>query len=110
LAHEATHWARTQNRFDDYSAQVFRAYFERGQDIGDVDVLVTLADETGLDGQALRQTLTTHEFLDAVLADERDAATIGISGVPAFIANRKAALSGVQPVENLIRLVESVRG
>jgi predicted DsbA family dithiol-disulfide isomerase len=35
---------------------------------------------------------------------------LGVSGVPAFIANRKAALSGVQPWENLRKLIESVRG
>jgi predicted DsbA family dithiol-disulfide isomerase len=30
-------------------------------------------------------------------------------GVPAFVANRQAALTGVQPVENLKKLVERVR-
>ena len=109
-AHEAAHWARAQGRFDDYHAQIFRAYFERGEDIGDVDILAVLAVEIGLDGESLRQALSTHEFLESVLADEHDATVIGVRGVPAFIANRKAALSGVQPVENLKRLVESVRG
>jgi predicted DsbA family dithiol-disulfide isomerase len=45
-----------------------------------------------------------------VVADEHEAARLGLNGVPAFVADRKAALSGVQPVENLKRLVESVRG
>ena len=44
-----------------------------------------------------------------MLADEREAARLGVTGVPAFVADRKAALSGVQPVENLKKLVESVR-
>jgi predicted DsbA family dithiol-disulfide isomerase len=44
-----------------------------------------------------------------VIADEREAARLGLNAVPAFVANRKAALSGVQPVENLKRLVKSVR-
>lgn len=109
LAHEAAHWARARGRFDDYHAQIFRAYFERGEDIGDVEILVTLAVEIGLD-DSLRPALSSHEFLESVLADERDAAVIGVRGVPAFIANRQAALSGVQPVENLKQLIESVRG
>lgn len=110
LAHEAAHWARAQNRFDDYHAQIFRAYYERGEDIGDIDVLLTLASEIGLDGSSINQALTNHSFLESVLADENDAERLGVRGVPAFMANRKAALSGVQPVENLRRLVESVRG
>jgi len=106
LAHEAAHWARSQGRFDDYHAEVFHAFFERGEDIGDVDVLASLALELGLNADSLRQALNTHEFEESVLADEREAANLGVSGVPAFIANRKAALSGVQPLENLKKLIE----
>ena len=110
LAHEAVHWARAQSRFEDYHDEIFRAFFERGEDIGDLDVLIALALRLGLDSNSLRQALASHEFAASVLADEREAARLGVSGVPAFIANRKAALSGVQPVENLKRLIESVRG
>ena len=35
LAHQAAHWARTQGRFDDYHSALFRAFFERGENIGD---------------------------------------------------------------------------
>ena len=110
LAHEAGHWARAQNRFEDYHQEIFRAFFERGEDIGDADVLVALAHGLGLDSDSLREALTNHEFAASVLADEGEAARLGMSGVPAFVANRKAALSGVQPVENLMQLIETVRG
>src|SRR5947207_11339156 len=101
LAHEAAHWARAQGRSDDYHDEVFRALFERGEDIGHIDVLLAVAQELGLDRNSLGQALTNHEFATSVLADEGEAARLGVSGVPAFIANRRAALSGVQPVENL---------
>jgi predicted DsbA family dithiol-disulfide isomerase len=110
LAHEAAHWARTQGRFDDYHKEIFRAFFERGEDIGDVEVLIALGRKLELDSVSLRQALMSHEFVASVVTDEREAARMGLSGVPAFVADRKAALSGVQPVENLKRLVESVRG
>ena len=109
LSHEAAHWARAQGRFDDYHREIFRAYFERGEDIGNIDVLLTLATELDLDSNSLKQALTSHEFLERVLADEREAEMLGVRGVPAFIANRRAALSGVQLLENLKQLVESVR-
>ena len=109
LSHEAAHWARAQGRCDDYHREIFRAYFERGEDIGNIDVLLTLATELGLDSNSLKQALTSHEFLERVLADEREAEMLGVRGVPAFIANRRAALSGVQLLENLKQLVESVR-
>jgi predicted DsbA family dithiol-disulfide isomerase len=109
LTHEAAHWARAQGRFDDYQDEVFRAFFERGEDIGDMQVLMALALGLGLDSDSLRQSLMSHEFAASVLADEREAARLGVSGVPAFVANQRAALSGVQPVENLRKLIESVR-
>lgn len=110
VAHEAAHWARAQGRFEDYHAGIFRAFFERGEDVGDVDVLIALAIKLGLDSDSLRQSLVSHEFVPSVLADEREAARLGVTSVPAFVANRKAGLSGVQPVENLRKLLESVRG
>jgi predicted DsbA family dithiol-disulfide isomerase len=107
LAHEAAHWARSQGRFDEYHEEIFRAFFERGEDIGDIDLLTSLAVKLGLDGKSLRNALEADEFLPGVLSDEREAHALGINGVPAFVADRRAALTGVQPVENLRRLVRS---
>lgn len=109
LAHQAAHWARGQGRFEDYNAAVFRAFFERGEDIGDMGILAGLAAELGLAGDALRQALERREFEQSVLEDEQTAATLGLRGVPAFVADRKAALSGVQPVDSLRKLIEQVR-
>ena len=105
LAHEAAHWARSQGRFDDYHTEVFRSFFERGEDIGDIDVLASLAAKSRMDPESLRRALADHEFLPSVLQDEREAGMLGISGVPAFIAARRIALTGVQSVQNLKTLV-----
>jgi predicted DsbA family dithiol-disulfide isomerase len=109
LTHEAAHWARAQGHFEDYHNEIFRTYFEKGEDIGDADVLIAIAARLNLDSQSLRQALLDHQFAASVLADEDEAARLGLSGVPAFIADRRAALTGVQPVENLRKLIESVR-
>ncbi len=109
LAHAAAHWARTHARFDEYNAAIFRAFFERGADIGAVEVLVELAHELQLDGEALRVALAECVYESGVLADERAAEILGVRGVPAFVANRSVALSSVQPVENLRRLIAQAR-
>ena len=108
-AHEAAQWARHQGKFAEYNEALFRSFFERGEDIGNVDVLTRLASELGLENNAFRQALDNREYLESVLADEREAQTLGITGVPAFVANRKVALSGVQSVENLKQLIERAR-
>ena len=109
LAHEAAYWARLQQRFDDYQPEIFRAFFERGEDIGTIDVLASLALELGMDSDSLRRALQIHEFEKNVLEDERAAARLGVTGVPAFMANRRATLSGVRPVAHLKQLIDQVR-
>jgi protein disulfide-isomerase len=64
----------------------------------------------GLESERLRTALVNEEYRESVLSDEREAEQLGIHAVPAFIVNRRAALSGVQPVENLEALIERGRG
>lgn len=108
-AHMAARWARSLGRFDEYNAAVFRAFFERGEDIGDTEVLASLASALGLDSGALLRSLVAREFEAEVVEDEREAVELGVSAVPAFVADRVAALSGVQGVEQLRRLVAYAR-
>jgi len=109
MAHEAAKWATTVNHFDEYNEAVFRAFFGRGENIGEAIVLVKLAEELRLNAKDLHRALTRHEFEAKVLTDERDAAILGVNAVPAFVANRRAALSGVQSVVALQTLIERVR-
>ena len=108
-AHEAAHWARRHGKFREYNDALFRAFFQRGEDIGNTDVLVRLGSDMGLEGDNLRKALDNASHLENVLADEREAKKLGLRGVPAFIANRKIALSGVQSLESLQKFVEHAR-
>ena len=59
-----------------------RAYFEEGCDIGDTDELVRLADEVGLNAAVARKALILRVGQDGVVAAERHAAVLGITGRP----------------------------
>jgi predicted DsbA family dithiol-disulfide isomerase len=109
LAHEASHWARRQGCFDDYHAAIFRAFFERGEDIGKIGVLTSLASELGLEVKSLRRALESRELENSVLDDEQEARALGVGGVPAFAAEGSVALTGVQSLESLQNLVDRVR-
>ena len=116
-AHEAAKWAQTQNQhgadnpvraqnsFSAYNEAIFRAFFERGEDISDIDVLAALARDLNLDESSLRTALDSKQFEPNVLFEENEAATLGLHAVPAFVANRRFALSGVQTVTTLEGLV-----
>jgi predicted DsbA family dithiol-disulfide isomerase len=110
LAHEAAKWAQAQNQFDVYNEALFRAFFERGEDIGNIDVLVQLASDLELDELSLRAALESRQFEPGVIADEHEAAELGVHAVPAFVANRRFALTGVQPVSALEQMVNRASG
>lgn len=109
LAHEATHWARAQGKGDEFHTRVFEAFYGEGVDISDIEVLISIAKNLGLDDESLRTSLDTHEFLEDVLNDAEDAQALGLNAVPAFVADRRAALSGVQSAESLRQLIDYAR-
>ncbi len=80
--------------------RLYAAHFERALDVTDLEVLLGLvADVPGLDGAALREAIASGGGADEVRADEREAAALGVTGVPLFVANGRLALSGAQPPE-----------
>ena len=109
LAHEAAHWAKSAGCFNDYNLALFRAFFERGEDIGNRDVLVKLATDLNMEGESLRVSLEQREYKKSVLAEEQDAERYGVRAVPAFVVSGRVVLTGIQPLDRLKNLVEWVR-
>jgi predicted DsbA family dithiol-disulfide isomerase len=105
-AHRLLHLARTLGKQNELEERLFKATFTDGQPIGDVETLVRLAADVGIDEERARATLLTDEFAKEVRADEEDAASIGISGVPFFVFGQKYAVSGAQPAEVLAKVIE----
>ena len=77
--------------------RLFKAYFVDGQFIGDVETLVSVAVEGGLNADATRAVLSERSTLDQIANQDRSVRQQGVSGVPFFIFNNKVSLSGAQP-------------
>ncbi|MGB6307816.1 MAG: DsbA family oxidoreductase [Steroidobacteraceae bacterium] len=88
--------------------RVMRAYFEEGCDIGDIEVLVRLGVEAGLAERECRAALVMRAGQDGVIAAERHAAVLGITGVPTFIFDGLYTVSGAQEVGTLARVFDQV--
>lgn len=91
---------------DAVAERLFKAYFVDGVFIGDIDVLVAIAVECGLDGESTRAVITQQVTLDQVAAQDANAREQGVTGVPYFIFNNRVALSGAQPPEVLLDAME----
>ncbi len=88
--------------------RIMSAYFEEGVDIGDSDELVRLGVEGGLSEHEARSALVLRAGQDGVVAAERHAAVLGISGVPTFIFDGQYTVSGAQEPETLAQLLDQV--
>jgi predicted DsbA family dithiol-disulfide isomerase len=82
--------------------RLFKAYFVDGRFIGDIEVLVAIAAECGLDAEATRAVLSEPSTLEQIAALDASVRRQGISGVPFLIFNQKLALSGAQPPEVML--------
>jgi predicted DsbA family dithiol-disulfide isomerase len=105
-AHRVLHAARAAGLQAQAKERLLRGYFSEGRRLTDADTLVELAADAGLDPEAARAALADGSFGDDVRADEREAAAIGITGVPFFVLNRRYAVSGAQPSDLLLQALE----
>jgi predicted DsbA family dithiol-disulfide isomerase len=88
--------------------RIMRAYFEEGCDIGDPDELVRLGNEAGLSTPEARNALILRIGQDGVVAAERHAAVLGITGVPTYIFDGQYTISGAQEVGILASVFDQV--
>ena len=90
----------------DLKERLLKAYFIENRFIGDLDVLVEIATEAGLDAAAARAFLESPAAQSAVAQSDQEARRMGISGVPFFIFNRKVAVSGAQDPAALLQAMQ----
>lgn len=88
---------------------VYAAYFQHGQDIGSMDVLLQIASDCGLNVDTIRQQLEDGAKRNDVMADAMQGARIGVSGVPFFIVNQRLAFSGAQPPDVILDVMRQVQ-
>jgi predicted DsbA family dithiol-disulfide isomerase len=94
---------------DDLREALYKAYFEGGKNIGDVEVLVAIAESCGIPADAARRALNGRTFKDAVDADWTKARQYGITGVPSFVAGNQKVV-GAHPYETLEKLIVAAGG
>jgi len=107
-AHRLLHWAGLEGRQLPLKHALFEAYFTRGENPGDHDVLVAAAEGVGLDPGEARDVLASGRFAEHVRSLERQWFEAGISSVPAVIINDKYLISGGQPADTFERALRTI--
>ncbi|CAN5554391.1 DsbA family protein [soil metagenome] len=95
-AHRLIWFAGKQGKQDEIVERLFQRYFIDGEDIGERETLVAIADACGIAEAATRIFLESGDASAEVKRQSSLTRESGISGVPTFILNDIHAVSGAQ--------------
>ncbi len=87
---------------------LFEAHFNHRRDLSDNQVLLDIAAKVGLHREAAKAALDDAELEARVVAEERQAWDLNITGVPAMIINGKFMIPGAQAPETYVNALRRV--
>ncbi|MEL7729441.1 DsbA family oxidoreductase [Citromicrobium bathyomarinum] len=110
-AHKLLTWTRETHgpeKQTELKLALFAAHVNARRRIGEHEVLLDIAEETGLDRDAARAALESDDYTRHVRAEERAAYEMNITGVPAMIVAGKFMIPGAQPPEAYVNALRRV--
>ena len=106
-SHRLVHFAERQAKAADVVERLFVEFFLTGRDIGQRDVLLSIAGDAGLDVKEVERYLETDEDIDFVYDENNRAHRLGVNGVPAFVFNDRMVIAGAQEPQVLARMLDA---
>lgn len=108
-AHRLTQLAKELGLGDALHERFLKAQLEEGEVLDDHETLIRLAAETGIPAEESRRVLESDAHADAVNADIQEMLSLGGTGVPFFVFDRRYGLSGAQPTEVFLEVFQAAR-
>ncbi len=105
-AHRLLHLAADRGVQDALKERLLRAVFTQGEATSDHEVLVRLGVEAGLDADEARLALASGTYAAEVRGDQEQARRFGINGVPFFVVDGTYGVSGAQPADLLLEVLD----
>jgi predicted DsbA family dithiol-disulfide isomerase len=106
MAHRFLHLARQHGLQSEAEEKLFSAHFTEGKNCDDLQTLVAIGSEIGLDASLVQDVLESDGFAAEVRNDIAEARELGLRGVPFFVFDRKFALSGAQDSSIFLNTLE----
>lgn len=102
-AHQLMQLAEMQGKDQNKLAEsLMRAFFERGENIGSIELLVEIAGWYGIDADSVRRAIADETSKRLLRSREAHMRSSGLAGVPGFLLNRRLLVVGAQPTDVLI--------
>lgn len=95
-----TELARERGMHESFHDRLMDAYWSEATNVGEPEELRRLAAEVGLDPEDVEPVIADPTvYLDAVGHSTRQAQSIGINAIPAFVLDRQLIVLGAQPLD-----------
>jgi predicted DsbA family dithiol-disulfide isomerase len=101
-------YARKVGKNQEFTHEVFKAYFEGCLDIGKEAVLFEIGEKVGLAKQEIEDCLKNSFYQNSFANNCAEARKHDISGVPTFIVNGKYRITGAQSEQTFVEFFEKI--
>ena len=105
----AAEFARENGKYDEMHQALFKAHWELTGKLEDVDDLVRIGTEVGLDPGELRKAIEDGRYEQVLDENRRLAESVGINAIPAHIFGRRYLVLGAQPSESFMQVLDRLR-
>lgn len=106
MAHRFSHLALHCGLQNEAEEKLFSAYFTEGKNIDDLETLVRIGTEIGMEAHSVKEVLESDKYADAVRNDIQEAYSLGLRGVPFFVFDREYSVSGAQDSKVFLNTLE----
>jgi len=105
-AHRLVQLATVEDRHANVAAAIFRAFFERGADISDANVLIELGAEAGLSEKTLQAFRETREGETVLAGSEERLRGFGVRTVPNLLFGGRVLVPGTVNVATYVHALD----
>ncbi len=106
--HMATYYARDKGKFKEFRDRCYRARWVEDLNLEDVDVIVRLGEEVGLDGEEIKTVIADRRYIGSLYSQRAQGKSLGIFGIPTFVVEGKR-FWGKDVIEDVRSEVDRIR-
>jgi|TARA_B110000444_G_scaffold260996_1_gene310368 predicted DsbA family dithiol-disulfide isomerase len=107
FSHILTKLAFSKNVGHEVLGRIFDAYFSKGKNIGDRDVLAEIGESNNINKKEIYEAFLSEKEINEINKKDIAARSLGINGVPFFEINNKTYISGAQSSANLVEAIKA---
>lgn len=105
-SHKLIYWSKEYDCHTEVVENLFKAYFEKSKDISNIDILLEIAEDSGLNKEEIRKKFSEDLDNETIIEEEKKNRENGVMGVPTYVINDGITLTGSQSVDSLVKLLK----